>query len=54
MVIGIVLAIIDGWNVTKAVIYGLLVGPGWLALLTIVGFVMWLFGWGSNGEDNSS
>ncbi len=46
MVLGSIGALIEGWPLSHSVIFGLLVGPGWLVVVTVVGLLSWMLGWG--------
>jgi hypothetical protein len=46
MVLVSVAALFDGWSVDRAVVVGLIAGPGHLAALTFLGLLCWVFGWG--------
>jgi hypothetical protein len=48
MVLTFIAALADGWSLGPALIVSLIAGPGWLAILTFLGLLCWLFGWGYN------
>jgi hypothetical protein len=39
-------ALLDGWSLDRALVIGLIAGPGGLAGLTFLGLLCWVFGWG--------
>jgi hypothetical protein len=41
---GIVACLVEGWTLGTSVIFGLLIGPGWLAVLTCAALIYWAFG----------
>jgi hypothetical protein len=38
----------EGWSLDRALIIGLICGPGHLVLLTFLGVLCWAFSWGFN------
>jgi hypothetical protein len=48
MVLASIGALFDGWPVDRALLHGLIAGPGYLAFLSVLGLLCWVFGWGFN------
>ena len=46
MVLSSMGALFDGWSLDRALVIGLIAGPGWLAMLTFLGLICWVLGWG--------
>jgi hypothetical protein len=46
LVLVLIGALFDGWSLDRALIIGLIAGPRDLALLTFLGLLCWIFGWG--------
>jgi len=46
MVLASIGALFDGWTLDRALVIGLIAGPGGLASLTFLGLLCWVFGWG--------
>jgi hypothetical protein len=38
---GIVACLVEGWTFGAAIVFGLLIGPGWLAVATLAGLIRW-------------
>jgi hypothetical protein len=41
---GIVAGVVEGWTLGASIVFGLLIGPGWLAFATCAGLIYWAFG----------
>jgi len=37
-------ALFEGWSFSEAVVAGVLIGPGWLAFVTVIGLLAWMLG----------
>ena len=46
MVLGAIATTFDGWPMRDALLFGLAIGPGWLFVISMVGLLGWVFGWG--------
>jgi hypothetical protein len=46
MVLGSIGAVFDGKPLLDALLFGLVIGPGWLVVITFAGILCWVFGWG--------
>jgi len=46
MVLASMGALFDGWSLDRALVIGLIAGPGGLACLTFLGLLCSVFGWG--------
>jgi hypothetical protein len=49
---GIVASLFEGWTLGSSIVFGLLIGPGWLALATCLALVNWACG-GDSGDRRS-
>jgi hypothetical protein len=41
---GFVACFVEGWTLETSIVFGLLIGPGWLAFATCVGLIYWACG----------
>ena len=41
---GIGAGVAEGWTLGASIVFGLLIGPGWLAFATCAGLIYWAFG----------
>ena len=41
---GFVACVIEGWTLGASLVFGLLIGPGWLAFATCAGLTYWALG----------
>ena len=46
MVLGLIATSFEGWPLFNSLFFGLAIGPGWLVVISLIGLLSWVVGWG--------